>query len=77
MVSPGLRTSSCVSETGPAPSVVTQTSPEDLLTDQVPPSAANACEAAHKTNTAIIMRGKPATRNIMTSCSRIRVSLSI
>jgi hypothetical protein len=77
MVSPGLSTSSCASETGPAPRIVTQTSPEDLLTDQLPPSAANACEAVHQTNPAITMRGKPATRNIMTSCSQVRVSLSI
>jgi hypothetical protein len=56
---------------------VTQTSPEDLLTDQMPPSAANAFEAVQQTNTAIIMRGKPAIRNITPPCSQVRVPLSI
>jgi hypothetical protein len=71
MVSPGLRISSCASETGAAPRVVTQTSPVDLLTDQVPPSAANASEALQQINDAIMMRVKPAIPNITTSCSQI------
>ena len=40
MVSPAFNPSSCFSETCAAPVVVTHTSPEDLLTDQLPPSAA-------------------------------------
>jgi hypothetical protein len=35
---------SCVNDAGVAPVVVSQTSPDDLLTDQTPPSAANAPE---------------------------------
>jgi hypothetical protein len=38
------------------PAVVIQTSPEDLLTDQAPSSAANAWEAANSTDAAATMR---------------------
>jgi hypothetical protein len=40
-VSPGLSEVSCVNDAEVAPVVVSQTSPDDLLTDQTPPSAAN------------------------------------
>src|SRR3978361_244933 len=53
MVSPGFSGSSLPSETGCAPDVLIQTSPEDLLTDQTPSSAPNALDVAAKA-TAIV-----------------------
>ena len=47
MVSPGFKTSSGFSEACRTPEPVIQTSPEDLLTDQLPLSAAIALEAAN------------------------------
>ena len=51
-MSPGFNKSSCFSEAGCAPVLVSQNSPEDLLTAQAPSSPANAVEAA-KTNHAV------------------------
>ena len=50
MVSPGFNISSWLRETCSAPVVVTHTSPEDLLTDHAPFSAARALEAAPRTS---------------------------
>jgi hypothetical protein len=44
-----LSESSWVSDAGAAPVVVIQTSPDDLLTDQTPSSAANALELPIRT----------------------------
>src|SRR5260370_13283749 len=61
-VSPGFKISSCLSETGCAPVVVIQTSPDDLLTDQTPSSPANAWDAAPRTHAVVRMRQKPPAR---------------
>jgi hypothetical protein len=55
MLSPGFSTSSLPSETGWAPVVVIQTSPDDLLTDHGPSSAASA-EVDPTTSVIIRMR---------------------
>src|SRR5262249_40258290 len=52
IVSPGLSTLSLLSATCCAPCVVSQTSPDDLLTDQESPSAAHAVELAITANAA-------------------------
>jgi hypothetical protein len=65
MVSPGLRFACCVSDAGWAPEVVIQTSPDDLLTDQIPSSEALALEIIPKSNAAVRMRDK--FRNIQSS----------
>ena len=53
IVSPGFSMSSRPSETCVAPELVTQTSPENLLTSHGSPSAANAAGAAPRANAAI------------------------
>jgi hypothetical protein len=59
MVSPGFKSSSCVSEACWAPDVIIQTSPDDLLTRQTSSSAAATPEAAARTKTAVRMREIP------------------
>jgi hypothetical protein len=66
-VSPGFKTSSFPSETCWAPVVVIHTSPDDLLTDQAPASAAAALEAAPRTNAIVRMRQNPLALSIETS----------
>src|SRR5262249_28492431 len=50
MLSPGLRTASSVRETGCTPDVLTQTSPDDLLTRHAVPSASASAPAPATTN---------------------------
>jgi hypothetical protein len=73
MASPGFRFSSLASEAFWAPVVVTQTSPVDLLTDQVPPSAARALEPAPKTSAAVTMHRKASTLRMMVSSVRTKL----
>jgi hypothetical protein len=47
--------------------VVIHTSPDDLLTDQAPASAAAALEAAPRTNAIVRMRQNPLALSIETS----------
>jgi hypothetical protein len=56
MVSPDFKTSSWLREICSAPVVVIQTSPEDLLTDHDPSSAALALETAPRTSAIATMR---------------------
>jgi hypothetical protein len=65
IVSPGLRLSSCFNEACWTSEVAIHTSPEDLLTDQLPPSAAKACEEAIKTKAvATTVREIPGTKRM-------------
>jgi hypothetical protein len=73
IVSPGLSVSSCFSEACCAPIAEIHTSPEDLLTDQMPSSAAIAPEPAKRTSIVARAPRIPLPKSMMyLSCSPSR-----